>query len=283
VASGAARPDRGAEAFLSAFHDARPGLTSKAFGDLPVTVEGQVHASSYHLLADALPPRLAGASVLDLACGDGFLLSLLQTRAGPATRLVGIDLSAGELAHAQARLGPDALLCRANALALPFAAASFDAVTCHLALMLMERTAEALGEVRRVLRPGGRFAAVVGAPSPGNAVLAAYSDVLARYPRAPCWQEVRFGDRRIRSAEGIRELLAPHFSGVTVRDAALERRLPPAGVWDWLLDMYDLYLLGEADRAAIRDELLRALEPLLGPDGAVPFAQSMRLLSATAA
>jgi SAM-dependent methyltransferase len=281
--SAAPDPHRAAESFLSAFHDERPGLTPKAFGALPVTVEDRTHASSYHLLADVLPPLPEDGAVLDLACGDGFLLSLLRDRAGAGARLVGIDLSTGELRHARGRLGPDAPLCRGNALALPFPDGRFDAVLCHLALMLMPATEQVLLEVRRVLKPGGRFAAVVGAPSPGNAALAAYGELISRHPRAPQWQDVRFADRRMRSADGLRELLAPHFSGVVLQEVAIDRRLPPAGLWEWLLGMYDLHLLAEADRGAIRDELMRALVPLTGADGRVPFAQALRFVSATAA
>lgn len=95
--------------------------------------------------------------VLDLACGSG---PVARELAGRAAMVVGVDLSADELA------GSPRPVVRADAGVLPFADASFDVVTCSMGLMLIEPLAGVLAEVARVLRPGGVFAATVPAVRP---------------------------------------------------------------------------------------------------------------------
>ena len=55
--------------------------------------------------------------------------------------------------------------------ALPFADASFDAVTCRYGLMYARDPARALAEAARVVRPGGRIAFMVWGPESNNSVL----------------------------------------------------------------------------------------------------------------
>jgi ubiquinone/menaquinone biosynthesis C-methylase UbiE len=87
---------------------------------------------------------------LDLCCGTGARVGVL-TRLG--WRPVGVDLSAGQLSHAAARL-PVVL---GSAGQLPLATGSVAAVACVLAHTDMPGYAVALREAARVLEPGGRF------------------------------------------------------------------------------------------------------------------------------
>ena len=97
-----------------------------------------------------------GGAILELGVGTGLTMPLY----GPDARVVGIEpegrLLAGAAPRALARGFP--LYC-ARAEALPFADASFDAVVSTLAFCSIPEAALAgtLAEVRRVLRPGGRF------------------------------------------------------------------------------------------------------------------------------
>jgi ubiquinone/menaquinone biosynthesis C-methylase UbiE len=272
-----------AEAFLRAFHDRRPGLTAKAFGDLPVTMQRSVHPSSYHLLADILSPRLANAAVLDLACGDGLLLSLLAKRSDAATLLAGIDLSEAELRNARQRLGPGANLYRGRAQALPFAPEAFTHVLCHLALMLMDDAPCVLREIRRVLVPAGIFGAVVGARSPGDPALDTFAAIFSNYPRRPEYAELRLGDWRMRSVQGLHELLGHCFDNVSVQEVSATTMLSPTQLWEWLDAMYDLHLLDEGNRCALRDEYLHALGTRVGMDGTISSRVCMRCVVAVAA
>ncbi|HVB92033.1 MAG TPA: ubiquinone/menaquinone biosynthesis methyltransferase [Acidimicrobiales bacterium] len=106
----------------------------------------------------ALPPA---ALVLDLACGTGDL-SRLAARQG--YDVIGADLSAGMLA---ANHGANPV-AQADCSRLPFPDAVFDGLVCGYALRNFTDLTVALGEMARVLRPGGRLAVLeVDAPSIG--------------------------------------------------------------------------------------------------------------------
>jgi demethylmenaquinone methyltransferase/2-methoxy-6-polyprenyl-1,4-benzoquinol methylase len=96
---------------------------------------------------------VAGARVLDLACGTGDLCRTLESAGYVA---IGTDFSAGMLAAART----SAPLVRADAVHLPFADASLDGLTCGFALRNFVDLAPVLAECARVLRPRGRLALV---------------------------------------------------------------------------------------------------------------------------
>ena len=93
----------------------------------------------------------AGSRVLDLGCGAGMLALLKQK----GITLTGVDLSM-ECAAAARRNGYDATY-GAQLTALPFAAETFDYVVSLdvLGHVPLEEKDTVLGEIRRVLRPGG--------------------------------------------------------------------------------------------------------------------------------
>ncbi len=103
-----------------------------------------------------------GMRVLDVACGAGEpALSLAALLSGTG-RVIGSDISAGPLEVVRARAAKRELtnveFVQADVHALPFADASFDRVTCRLGVMFFSDLPRALGEMHRVLRPGGRVA-----------------------------------------------------------------------------------------------------------------------------
>jgi demethylmenaquinone methyltransferase / 2-methoxy-6-polyprenyl-1,4-benzoquinol methylase len=95
----------------------------------------------------ALP---VGDRVLDLACGTGDLLTIL---AGTGLAPIGLDLSWGMLQANSTGLP----LAQADGVALPLATASMDGVTCGYALRNFSHLEAVLGELGRVVRPGGRI------------------------------------------------------------------------------------------------------------------------------
>jgi ubiquinone/menaquinone biosynthesis C-methylase UbiE len=271
------------EAFLTEFHDTRPGLTSKAFGELPVLLRGREYRSSYEILAAVVPAGKAGLEVLDLACGDGYLLALLASRASSGVTLCGADMSFAELAAARDRLGSRATLQQAKAQALPYPTGRFDYVLCHLALMLMDDAVQVVREIRRVLKPGATLAAIVGAPPPPSAAFAVYVEALSRRLRQKHLSGVRFGDRRFRSVEGIAEILSGEFRDIVIEDIHTTQRLTPDELWRWFLDMYDLYFLGEADRQSVERDFFAAVVSHCGPDGKIDYCTALRHIRGTAA
>jgi SAM-dependent methyltransferase len=220
------------EVFLRRFHDAHPGITSRALA----------RAGSYERLAARAP----AGDVLDLACGDGSLLRLLGPRA------VGIDLSRRELAAASVWCTGHVHVVQARAQELPFADRSFDAATCHLAFMLFDEIDAVVAELARVLRPGARFLALLGGgPS------AEGDDAFHRFAQLMPPSDQRFGDRRASTQAGWRELFGVDRPGGW-RDLAFERWPLELGgrfddVWRFLGASYQLT---EADR--VRDELRAA-------------------------
>jgi ubiquinone/menaquinone biosynthesis C-methylase UbiE len=107
----------------------------------------------------------AGESVLDMGCGTGTLAIAAKHRVGATGRVYGIDASPEMIARARKKAKKGAAeITFENALVenLPFQNAHFDVVLCTTVLHHLPDKArrECLGEVRRVLKPGGRFLAV---------------------------------------------------------------------------------------------------------------------------
>lgn len=249
-------PPPALEAFLAHVHDRLPGVTARAMAALPVVLDGVPHSSTYDLLAAGVPMSAGPLRVLDLACGDGHLLDRLARRGPPGLRLHGVDLSTGELAAAAARLGSAVPLVRARAQALPYRDAAFDRVLSHMALMLMPALDHTLAEIRRVLVPGGRLVALVGAASPPSALQAAFVAQLRGFARRLAWADVRFPGAMLRDEAAIRHACRA-FDDVVVRTVAADHPCDPAGAWDWFGGTYEVQMLSPSDVPALRDAFLR--------------------------
>ncbi len=104
----------------------------------------------------AAPPNLR---CIDIGCGNGAFTELLIERCAPAV-VEGIDPSKAQLEFARAR--PGARMARfeqGDALALPFAADSFDAAFMALVIFFLPDPAKGVAEMARIVRPGGFVAA----------------------------------------------------------------------------------------------------------------------------
>lgn len=113
-------------------------------------------------LVGYLPPG-DNLRVVDLGCGPG-VSTFEMARLRPSHLYAGLDRAGRMLQQARrrqrrARLAPAARIAwlQADAISLPFQSASLDALTGHSFLYLLPRRAQALAEMRRVLRPGGRL------------------------------------------------------------------------------------------------------------------------------
>ncbi len=105
---------------------------------------------------EALDPQ-PGERVLDVGCGPGYLAAEIAGEVGPEGLVEGVDPSPAMLAIAARRALANMELSAGDALSLPAGDSSFDAAVATQVYEYVEDIAAALGEVRRVLRPGGRL------------------------------------------------------------------------------------------------------------------------------
>ncbi|MEZ5427609.1 MAG: class I SAM-dependent methyltransferase [Pyrinomonadaceae bacterium] len=101
-----------------------------------------------------------GQAVLDVACGTGVLAREAFSRVGPKGSVTGIDINDGMLAVAEKK-EPGINWQKAPAESLPFENESFDRVVSQFGLMFFVDRVASVGEMYRVLKPGGRLAVAV--------------------------------------------------------------------------------------------------------------------------
>ena len=98
-----------------------------------------------------------GGDVLDVATGTGLVAAELLRR---GFRVTGVDQSPEMLARARRRFGDRVQLVEASAESLPFADAAFDHLTVTYLLRYVDDPGATLGELARVVRPGGVVASL---------------------------------------------------------------------------------------------------------------------------
>jgi len=109
-----------------------------------------------------------GDVLIDLACGTGDLAELAAAR---GARVVGTDFAGEMLRAARARTG-EIPFAQGDGAALPFASGAATVLTCGFALRNFVSLPEVLGEMARVLAPGGRLA-LIEVDRPGSSVIRA--------------------------------------------------------------------------------------------------------------
>jgi ubiquinone/menaquinone biosynthesis C-methylase UbiE len=130
-------------------------------GHAPATVRQHGRRTAEEAAAFLLPELRSGMRLLDVGCGPGSITRGLAERLAPG-EVVGVDLSAETLAAARAEAAARGLTNlryeEASVYALPFADASFDVAYAHQVSQHLREPAAALGEMLRVVRPGGLVA-----------------------------------------------------------------------------------------------------------------------------
>ncbi len=160
-----------------------------------------------------------GQRVLDVACGTGIVARTAAERVGTSGAVVGLDINDGMLAVArQKNARIDWRQGRAEA--MPFDDHIFDVVVSQFGLMFFENRVEAIREMMRVLKPGGRLVVAVWGPLSETPGYAAMVNLLQRL----------IGDK---AADGIR---MPYVLGDT---QVLKAIFTEAGLTDVQITTYE--------------------------------------------
>ncbi|HLV98363.1 MAG TPA: methyltransferase domain-containing protein [Ktedonobacterales bacterium] len=149
--------------------------------------------------------------LLEVGCGPGRLWSSNWARIPTSWQITLTDFSPGMLQEARQHLGEERFAYLvADIQALPFADASFDAMLANHMLYHVPDLPRAFAEVRRVLKPAGRFYATTF----GRAHMRELDDLIRKqWPNLP-WKG--FGAGAPFVLENGKEQLAPFFARVTL-------------------------------------------------------------------
>lgn len=163
---------------------------------------------------------------LDVGCGTGALTGELVRRLG-ASHVAAVDPSEGFVETVRARY-PGVEVAAARAESLPFSRASFDAALAQLAVHFMTEPVRGIGEMARVVRPGGTVAACVWDHAGGTSPLGRF------------WTAARELDPDIvdeSDLPGVREghlvelFNAAGLANVTAATLEVEVRYPTFAAW----------------------------------------------------
>lgn len=174
-----------------------------------------------------------GERVLDVACGTGVVARLAGERVGAGGSVVGLDPNPGMLAAARS-VTPEASGIewrQAGAESMPFPDGAFDVVLCQLGLQFVPDKRSALGEMRRVLAPGGRLVLNVVGPTPGP--FAVLGEALARHVGSEARAFVGAIFSLHDTAELQRLLAASGFRDAAIAAQTRSLRLPPPQDFLW--------------------------------------------------
>jgi ubiquinone/menaquinone biosynthesis C-methylase UbiE len=166
--------------------------TDKMFaGSIPEIYDRYLVPLIFQPYAQDLAERVAQArprQVLETAAGTGAVTRAMAARLGPDVKITATDLNQPMLDRAAAMQGGKGQVTwrQADALALPFADASFDVVACQFGAMFFPDKVKGYAEARRVLKDGGRLLFNVWDTIPDNDFAAVANDTLAElFPDDP--------------------------------------------------------------------------------------------------
>jgi SAM-dependent methyltransferase len=175
--------------------------------------------------------RQPPARVLEVAAGTG-VVTRAMAAALPQAGIVATDLNQAMLDQAAAVGTPRGVEWKAaDALQLPFADGTFDAVVCQFGVMFFPDKVRAFGEARRVLKPGGLYIFNVWDRLAENEFAHEISAALGRlFPQDPPRFLARTPYGYHDPAQIGRELAAAGFGAVQVRTVPARSRAPSARI-----------------------------------------------------
>jgi ubiquinone/menaquinone biosynthesis C-methylase UbiE len=200
-------------------------------GQIPALYDRHLGPYVFKPYADDLARRLADlgtGSLLETACGTGVVTQALAAALPAEVSLTATDLNQAMIDFARGKAGLERVAFRqADALALPFEDASFDAVVCQYGVMFFPDRVAGYREARRVLKAGGRFVFNVWDRIEANPVSAAVTDALAAVFPADPPRFLARGPHGYHDIDAIKaDLGRAGFSEVTAETVALPLSAP---------------------------------------------------------
>ena len=218
-----------------------------------------------------------GSRVLDVGAGTGDQTLLAARRIGPEGLVLATDISASMLALTQeaARAAdlPNVQTRVMDAQRLELEPGSFDAAMARFSLQFVPDVQRAVAEVRRVLKPGGRFVAAVFSAVEKNPFRSAPQAIASRLAGRQ-FPEPGPGQWALNDPTTLRDpFQQAGFRDVDVRPVPFVYRFPSLA--DALRNQAEaqpplMKLLNELsgdDRDSAWAEIERTLQPFMGPDG----------------
>ncbi len=243
--------------FLKEAHKVGASMTPRTFKDYV----DQKKKNSYQLLADSIR-RKNPKRILDLACGDGHLIPYLKNVSD--AKILGVDMSEGELELAKKKkFGKNVTFKCGMAEKISEEDESFDAVVCHMALMLMNPLEPVLNEIHRVLQPGGLLAAVVGGEPEPQRFFMKYKELFSGFMKEhyPAFAPVSVGDSRIASVHKVVEVFPESkFKDLEVEAQSLLIRVAPKTIWTHFQEPYVISILPDKLKKEFEKKLIALAE-----------------------
>lgn len=173
--TGTVTPERASDSYVRDTFDAFAGSFDRVLDQLGYRAPALIA----EFLDREVPATDGNLVIADAGCGTGLCADFLRRR---ATRLVGVDLSAGMLARARARKAYDELIESELAAWLAGRSEEFDLIVSADTLCYFGALEHALAGAARALRPGGRIVFTVERAAEG--VREYHLDTTGRYTHA---------------------------------------------------------------------------------------------------
>jgi len=235
-------------------HEKAPNMSPQVFAGC----RNSLGLNSYEWLVQGLRSTANRPTVLDLACGEGFLIPIIQQRFSDQIHVVGVDMSEVELKQARRRdLGDSVEFVHASVQDLTLEPETFDIVSCHMALMLMLPLDPVLAQIRHVLKPGGEFVAVVNDKDGSRGVFSEVQKALAEFLKEefPKMAKPLTGDDRIQTREGLQVLFSEFGAPLQIDEEQFACGVDFQGLWKRLENMYLIAMLPDHKKLLFKERL----------------------------